>query len=100
MASTILNEGPTTRISIPAGESSPPIYISVAEAVVVVCPGGGGSMLAQASWSMVRELQAGVGEWADWDPGTVTTKTTQSLFNATAVRFTATAATGIAEIRQ
>lgn len=100
MASTIVTEGPVTHVSVPAGETSPSIYMGPGDAAVVLIPGNTGSMLAEASWSMVRELQAGAGEWQPWDAGTVTAKTTQLLWNATAVRFTATTAPGVAEIHK
>jgi len=97
---TIYKEGPVTRIDLGAGETSPTQYLTPGETIVVVNPGIGGTMLAQASWSMPRELQAGAGEWLDWDAGTVGTKTSQSLFDAQALRFTATVAAGVAEFCQ
>ncbi len=100
MASTIATEGLTTRVSVPAGETSPSIYLAPGEVVVALTPGPGGTMIADASWSMVRELQAGAGEWATWDAGSVSAKTTQSLLNATAIRISATTAAGVAELRR
>lgn len=98
---TVVTEGETTRVSLASGETSQAIYIpSAADVVATAIPGGGGSMSVSASWSMVRELQAGAGEWQEWDHGTVTTRALQSLYKATAVRFTATGASGVGEIRR
>lgn len=97
---TIYKEGSITRIDLAAGETSPTQYLSPGETIVVVNPGVGGTMLAQASWSMPRELQAGAGEWLDWDAGSVSVKTSQSLFEATALKISAATAAGIAEFTQ
>jgi hypothetical protein len=97
---TVFQEPPNTRVALQAGETSPVFYLSVGETIVVACPGSGGSMLAEATWSMPREVQAGVASWIQWDPGTVTDKASQSLFNATALRFTATTQPGTGEFRQ
>ena len=97
---TIYKEGPITRIDLAVGETSPAQYLAPGETIVVCTPGSGGSMLAQARWSMPRERQAGAGEWLDWDQGTVTAKASQSLFDATALKFTASTQPGVAEFAQ
>lgn len=89
-----------TTISVAAGETSQPFFLWCATAIVVLTPGVGGSMLASASWSPVDDIQAGGGNWNTWDQGTVTDPASDVLMSATAIRITATAQPGVAEIRQ
>lgn len=97
MATTITHNSPVTKAAVGSGETSDPIY-TPAECVIACTPGGGGSMLAQATWSLRSEVEAGTANWHDWDDGTVTAKATQLLLRATAVRFTATTAAGVGEV--
>jgi hypothetical protein len=97
MATTITHNSPVTKAAVGAGETSEPIY-TPAECVIACTPGDGGSMLAQATWSLRADVEAGNANWHDWDEGTVTDKATQLLLRATAVRFTATTEDGVGEV--
>lgn len=89
-----------TTVQLAAGETSPVIPISCHTTIVVLTPGGGGSMSASASWSAIEDIQAGFGNWNVWDAGTVTAPTTDVLLSAAAIKVTATGQPGVAEIRQ
>lgn len=99
MAETITATNPpkVVKVALGAGETSSPIYVTP-ECVVVCVPGGGGTMLAQATWSLPADVAAGSATWHDWTPGTVAAKANQLLMRATAVRFTTTAAAGVGEV--
>lgn len=96
-----LSESPrsngVTKVTLGAGDTSDPVYVP--DSCVVCCvPGSGGTMKAQASWSLPTEVSAGTATWHDWDAGTVSAKATQLLLHATAVRFTATGQAGVGEV--
>lgn len=88
------------KVSVNAGDISPPIYvpIGVERAMVVAVPGSGGSMLVEASWSSVAEVEAGTANWHNWDFNTVTAKAVQLVYKPTALRFTATTQNGVGEV--
>lgn len=100
MSETITQASPVTKIELTAGTTSSPVYLGGPECVVACTPGIGGSMLAQATWSLRSDVEAGTANWSDWDAGTVTAAANQLLLRATAVRFTATTVAGVAEVRQ
>ena len=85
--------------AIVSSEVTVPIFVG-RSAVVVAVPGAGGSMLVEASFSMISDVLAGTAAWFPWDAGTVTVPTLQTLNRATAVRFTATTAAGCGEVAQ
>lgn len=87
----------STKVTLAAGETSPAIMVPP-ECAVSAVPGGGGTMLAQATFSTAADIAAGTATWHDWDAGTVSAKANQLLRNAQAVRFTATAAAGVGEV--
>lgn len=89
--------GGVTKVELTAGSTSSPIYTK-SSAVITCTPGSGGTMLAEATWSLPAEVEAGTARWFEWDAGTVSTSTNQLLQHATAVRFTATTAAGVAEV--
>lgn len=97
MPITPMSNGARKRVTVAAGATSAPIYVP-GDAVVTAVPGGGGSMLAQASWSPADDVEAGTASWFDWDAGSVTSKTIQMLSKATAVRFVATTQPGVGEV--
>lgn len=104
MAETITQSSPivappggVTKVALEAGDTSSPIYTP--DSCVITCtPGGGGTMLAEATWSLPAEVAASTARWFSWDGGTVSSPTNQLLQHATAVRFTATTVAGIAEV--
>ena len=101
MPTTITPESGGRKITllIPAGETSPPMYVK-SRCVITVKPGSGGTMSVEASWSAESMVTGGTATWFAWDAGTISANTLQLLELATAVRFTATAAAGTGEISQ
>lgn len=99
MATTYTKDGSGQRVkaSIPAGETSDAILLG-SKASATAVPGTGGSMYAEATWSLPDDVNAGTATWHTWDAGTVFEKTTQIVETATAVRFTAIGATGVGEV--
>ena len=83
--------------AVDAGTTTAAIFVGAQTAVAAI-PGGGGTMLVEASFSTVAAVEGGTANWLSWDAGTVSSKTAQLLLNATAVRFTATTAAGVGEI--
>lgn len=91
--------GGKIKVSLTAGSVSSALYVR--DSCVVTCsPGPGGTMLAEATWSNQTDVIAGTATWFDWDAGVVGAKANQLLTHATAVRFTATAASGVGEVAQ
>jgi hypothetical protein len=89
--------GGVTKIALTAGSTSSPVYTP--DSCVISCtPGGGGTMLAEATWSLPAEVEAGTARWFSWDAGTVSAAANQLLQHATAVRFTATTTDGVGEV--
>jgi hypothetical protein len=66
--------------------------------VVAATPSGGGSMLVEATWSLESDVTGGTANWFAWNAGSVSSPTNAQLLKPTAVRFTATTATGVGEI--
>lgn len=99
MAETIVASNPpkTIKVSLTAGSVSSPQFVTP-ECAIACVPGAGGSMKAEASWSSVADVLAGTANWHDWNSGTVTAKTVEMLYRATAVRFVATTQDGIGEV--
>lgn len=91
--------GGSTKVALTAGSTSSAI-LTPPSCVITCTPGGGGTMLAEATWSSQAEVAAGTATWFDWDEGTVSAKANQLLLHATAVRFTATTAAGVGEVAQ
>jgi hypothetical protein len=91
------------RCAVPAGETSPWQYTSF-DAIVVCSPGAGGTMKAQATWSLPSVVAADNLNGSsnavafDWDSGTVSAKAVETLRRATAVRFVATTQAGVGEV--
>lgn len=93
-------DGRKVKVQVPAGQTSPAVMVSP-DCVIAAFPGNGGSMYVEASWSSEADVNAGTANWAAWDQGTsgtVTAAAEQALYHATAVRFTATTATGVGEV--
>lgn len=87
----------TLRVEVAAGATSAPIACS-RETVVVALPGAGGTLRAEATWSLQSAVTAGTANWGAWDAGNVTSRTSQLLYNATAVRFVAATEAGVGEV--
>lgn len=98
MAETITQASPSTKVELTAGSTSSPIY-TPGSCVIICIPGVGGTMLAEATWSPRADVEAGSATWFDWDSGAVTEASNQLLRHATAVRFTATTADGVGEVK-
>ena len=89
-----------TKISVPAGTTSNPVFITDINATVTVIPGGGGSMSVEYSTSPT-DLINNTATWATWPAGTVTVRTDDSLVGRiSAVRAIATTAAGTLEVSQ
>ena len=87
------------KFSVPAGETFV-FNLSWSPCVVTGSPGTSGSVLVEATWSSHEDVSTGNALWYSWDAGTVASKNSQILEVATAVRFTATTATGTFEVSQ
>ena len=99
MTQTITTTLDGRHTTVAAGAGDAPAHVNgAAQCVVTAAPGAGGSMLAEATWSDPAAVAAGTATWFPWDAGTVSAKANQLLLNATAVRFTATAAAGVGEV--
>ena len=86
-----------TKVALTAGSTSSPVYTP--DSCVIACtPGGGGSMYAEATWSLPAEVAAGTARWFTWSSGVVSAAANELLQHATAVRFTATVAAGVGEV--
>lgn len=89
--------GGVTKVELSAGSVSSHVF-TPPRCVVACVPGSGGTMLAEATWSGQAAVLAGTANWHEWDAGTVSAAANQVLEHATAVRFTATTATGVGEV--
>lgn len=104
MAETVTQSSPVTmaaggvtKVALTAGSTSSPVYTP--DSCVIACtPGGGGSMYAEATWSLPSDVEAGTARWFTWNSGVVSAAANELLQHATAVRFTATAASGVGEV--
>lgn len=85
-------------MQVPAGETSPWIPLRSREVTVVVDPGNGGSMRAEATFSRKALVDANTALAVVWPAGTVTALTSLELKRATAVRFVASGAAGVGEV--
>ena len=95
---TTSSDGRRIKVNVSA-EVSPPVYVA-RSIVVAAVPGSGGSMLVEASFSLVADVAAGTANWFPWDAGTVSVASVQALNGATAIRFTATTVAGVGEVSQ
>ena len=91
-------DGRHITVAAGAGDALVPVYLGSSQAVVSAVPGTGGTMLVEATWSDPSAVAGGTANWYLWDAGTVSAKTNQLLYNATAVRFTATTVAGVGEV--
>lgn len=89
--------GGVTKVELTAGSVSSHVF-TPPSCVITCIPGSGGTMLADATWSPQADVVAGTATWFEWDAGTVSAAANQALQHATAVRFTATTAAGVAEV--
>ena len=90
-------DGRKIKAVVAAGETTGAIYVNPS-CTIVGTPGSGGTLLAQATWSSEVDVAAGIANWQNWDAGASATAVSQKLPDATAVRFTATVATGVGEV--
>lgn len=89
--------GGVTKVALTAGSTSSPVYTP--DSCVIACtPGAGGSMYAEATWSLPAEVEAGNARWFTWNAGVVSAAANELLQHATAVRFTATSDVGVGEV--
>lgn len=95
--------GRTTRVEIGAGETSPWLFVGP-ECTVVGQPGDGGTVMAEATYSLPDVVAADNKNGTShaipipWPAGSVTSVTAADVSHATAIRFTATGAAGVGEI--
>lgn len=89
----------TIKVELGAGDTSPPIY-TLPDCVVTRTPGGGGTLLAEATWSDRSDVEAGTAKWHDVNGGASAADEADGLWMATAVRFTAADAAGVCEVKQ
>jgi len=94
-AGDVLNRN--IKITLDAGDTSAAIFVS-RQTVVTGYPGSGGTIRAEATWSLESEVNAGTARWQDWDGGAATAKYAQVLQNATAVRFIAATQSAVCEV--
>jgi hypothetical protein len=85
------------KISLGAGDQAI-VPVLEKEAIVAAAPGGGGTILVEASWSLQNEIENNTANWHSWDHGTVSAKANQLLIGATAIRVTATTQPGVVEV--
>ena len=113
MANSVVTKGPGGRrikVTVLTTDTPTPVlltdfptypYYPMDYVVVTAIPGGGGSMLVEATWSLEADVTGGTATWFPWSQGTngtVTSNSNQQLLKPTAIRFTATTANGVGEI--
>ena len=91
-------DGKRTKAVVTA-ETTTPIYVG-SKCVITAKPGAGGTMLAEATYSLPADVAAGTAVWFPWDAGASAIAAVQIVEFAVAVRFTAGAVAGVGEVAQ